>query len=232
MNAQLSKTNLSVSAYCPTCQAVTSFDPKFTTAPVPGVYPYQGQTYTRAVNIFGQCPRCSRGGLAVVLDTGNPPADAVLESFYPVSIDAAPLPSAVPSDIEKEFREAERCAAFGANRAASALFRSALEKTLKANGYTKTIDRSLVDLRKRIDAAAADGIITAARQKKAHDDIRSLANDVLHDDWREITDDEVADARHYTQRILEDFYDDRPTVETLLIQKKKLAAPQQPPTVP
>jgi len=117
MNAQLSKTNLSVSAYCPTCQAVTSFDPKFTAAPVPGVYPYKGQTYTRLVNIFGQCPRCSRGGLAVVLDTGNPPAGAVLESFYPVSIDAAPLPSAVPCDIEKEFREAERCAAFGANRA-------------------------------------------------------------------------------------------------------------------
>ena len=142
------------------------------------------------------------------------------------------MPKNVPLDIKKEFREAELCASSGANRAASALFRSVLEKTLKANGYTKSNDRSLVDLQKRIDAAANDGIITAARQKKAHDDIRSLGNDVLHDDWREVTDDEVEDAHHYTQRILEDFYDDRATVESLLRQAGKLQASAQSPTVP
>lgn len=111
------------------------------------------------------------------------------------------------------------------NRAASALFRSVLEKTLKANGYTKGTDPTLRDLQKRIDAAAADGVITQARQKKAHDDIRALGNDVLHDDWRTVQDDEVEDAHRYMQRILEDLYDDRPTVEAILIAKGRLPAP-------
>jgi hypothetical protein len=92
--------------------------------------------------------------------------------------------------------------AFKAKRAASALFRSVLEKTLKTNGYTKGNDTSLKDLQKRIDAAATDGVITDARRKKAHEDIRALGNDVLHDDWREVTDAEVEDAHRYTQRIL------------------------------
>jgi hypothetical protein len=35
--------------------------------------------------------------------------------------------------------------------------------------------------------------------------------------------DEVEDAHRYTQRILEDLYDDRPTVEAILVAKKRLA---------
>jgi hypothetical protein len=152
-----------------------------------------------------------------------------LESFFPLCSEEVPLPDAVPVEIQTEFREAERCASFGANRAASALFRSVLEKVLKANGYTRTNDPNLRDLQKRIDAAASDGVITAARQKKAHDDIRSLGNDVLHDDWRKVTDSEVEDAHRYTQRILEDLYDDRPTVEQLLTAKNRLPFPHSPP---
>lgn len=128
----------------------------------------------------------------------------------------------MPHDIEAEFREAEQCASLGLNRAASALFRSVLEKILKANRYTKSNDASLRDLQKRIDAAAEDGVITQARQRRAHDDIRSLGNDVLHDDWREVTNEEVENAHRYTQRILEDLYDDRRTVEAILIAKKRL----------
>jgi len=146
-------------------------------------------------------------------------------TFFPFSVDAAQLPKAVPLEIVKEFREAEQCASFGANRAASALFRSALEKTLKVNGYSKDKDSTLTDLKKRIDAAAGDGVITAARQQKAHDEVRTLGNDVLHDEWRAVTDDEVEDAHHYCQRILEDLYDDRPTVEKLLIAKGRLSSP-------
>ena len=101
-------------------------------------------------------------------------------------------------------------------------FRSALEKTLKINGYVKSNDPGLRDLQKRIDAAAADGVITQARQKRAHDDVRALGNDVLHDDWREVSPEEVAAAHHYTQRTIEDFYDDRATVEAVLIAKGKL----------
>ncbi len=93
-------------------------------------------------------------------------------------------------------------------------------------------------MQKRIDAAAADGVITAARQRKAHDDIRALGNDVLHDDWREVEADEVEDAHRYMQRILEDLYDDRATVEGILRAKGKLppaarpAAPAGPPAGP
>ena len=57
------------------------------------------------------------------------------------------------------------------------------------------------------------------------DDIRSLGNDVLHDDWREVVDDEVEDSHRYCQRILEDLYDDRPTVEAVLFAKGRLVPP-------
>ena len=139
-----------------------------------------------------------------------------------------PLPRAVPADIQAEFREAESCTAHKLNRAASALFRSVLEKTLKANGYTRANDPALRDLQKRIDAAAADGVITDARRRRAHDDIRALGNDMLHDDWREVLDEEVESAHQYTQRILEDLYDDRPTVEAILVAKSRLPAPPAP----
>ena len=54
--------------------------------------------------------------------------------------------------------------------------------------------------------------ITHARQTQAHEDIRALGDDVPHDDWRDVADDEVGDSHRYTQRILEDLYDDCATV--------------------
>jgi hypothetical protein len=216
----------SVSAYCPNCHAITSFDQKAAAIKEyvsVGKYRYKDKLYARVLFIFSQCARCGIGGLAKVPDDGSIHT-AVLEDFYPISVDAAPLPPAVPVEIQAEFREAERCVAFGANRAASALFRSVLEKALKANGYTRTNDPSLRDLQKRIDAAAADGVITDARRKRAHEDIRALGNDVLHDDWREVMDDEVETSHRYSQRILEDLYDDRTTVEAILIAKKRIPA--------
>jgi hypothetical protein len=183
-----------------------------------------GRTFQRWTYVLSQCAGCGLGGFAAVSDNGSG-LDTYLDDFYPFSIDSATLPPAVPADIQTEFREAEKCQGLGMNRAGSALFRSVLEKTLKANGYTKGNDPSLRDLQKRIDAAAADGVITQARQKKAHDDIRALGNDVLHDDWRVVTDAEVEDSHRYNQRILEDLYDDRPTVEAILISKGRLPAP-------
>jgi hypothetical protein len=209
-----------VSAFCPTCQVVTHFSQVHLTIDN-RPHPYDGRNYQRVFNVTLQCARCSRAALATIPDNGNP-ATAVLESFFPVSAEQATLPTGVPAEIQTEFREAESCAAHGANRAASALFRSVLEKTLKVNGYVKGNDPSLTDLQKRIDAAAADGVITDARRTRAHDEIRSLGNDVLHDDWREVRDDEVEDAHRYMQRILEDFYDDRVTVEKILKAKGKI----------
>jgi hypothetical protein len=99
------------------------------------------------------------------------------------------------------------------------MFRSVLEKTLIVNGYTRKSDG---DLYARIEAAAADGVITAARRERAHQEIRVLGNDILHDPWREVTEEEYKLARHYAQRILEDFYDHRGEVEKVLQAKKRL----------
>ena len=65
-------------------------------------------------------------------------------------------------------------------------------------------------------------MITETRKKRAHENIRVLGNDVLHDEWREVRQDEFEEAWKYSQRILEDFYDDRPTVEERLKGKGRI----------
>ena len=70
--------------------------------------------------------------------------------------------------------------------------------------------------------AGADGTITESRRIRAHDEIRVLGNDVLHDEWHPIEPDDVLAARHYSQRILEDFYDDRPSTLKLLRAKGRV----------
>jgi len=116
----------------------------------------------------------------------------------------------------QEFREAELCAAHEAWRASSAMLRSVLEKALKLNGYTTG------SLKDKIDSAATDGILTEARRKRANQEIRVLGNDILHDAWREVTQDEYELAHHYAQGIIEDFYDNRADVEIILKDKKRL----------
>jgi hypothetical protein len=93
------------------------------------------------------------------------------------------------------------------------MFRSVLDKTLRANGYK---EKKGTTLEQQIDAAAENGVITQARKRRAHDEIRVLGNDVLHDEWQLIPVEDVEAARHYAQRILEDFYDDRDSVLKLL----------------
>lgn len=226
MSPQLNLSTYSVSARCPTCHAITSFEQK-SFAHVEDYHSFNINRFSRTLYVFSQCAGCRRGGLATIHDNGSRES-AVLESFFPLTVDTLSLPNNVPPEICAEFREAELCAALGANRAASALFRSVLEKVLRANGYTTDRDPTLRDLQKRIDAAATDGIITDSRRRRAHEDVRSLGNDVLHDDWRQIIDEEVEASRRYTQRILEDFYDDRDTVKAILIDKQRItASPEQ-----
>jgi hypothetical protein len=100
------------------------------------------------------------------------------------------------------------------------LFRSVLDKTLRANGYKI---KNGTTLEQQIDMAADDGVITQARRQRAHDEIRVLGNDVLHDEWREIPLADVEAARHYAQRILEDFYDDRQSVLSQLRRAGRVA---------
>ncbi len=175
----------------------------------------------RKFYVLMRCGGCGRGGLATIYNPLGRQIDGMLIDFYPVAIDRATLPATVPPDLCGDFREAELSSSIGAWRGASALLRSVLEKTLIANGYTKGT------LAARINEAAADGVITSARQKRAHEDIRVLGNDVLHDEWREVTEDEYNAAHLYTQRILEDFYDLRSEVEQVLMKAGRLKKPAE-----
>lgn len=216
---QTDKGAYSASAFCTICKAVSSFDP-FGTAHVVG-RSLAIAGYQRSVFYPLKCARCGKGAMAHFADNGNAHA-AVLVEFSPRAIEYASFRFKLPPELESEFREAELCAGNGANRAAAALYRSTLEKVLKANGYRKEIDPKVSNLLKGIDAACGDNLISEARRKRAHEDVRILGNDVLHDDWREVTNDEIERAHRYTQRILEDFYDDRETVLKALKEKKRI----------
>ncbi len=221
----------SVLARCPDCDAVTSFDTlghskaSMGATIINGHHNYAGQTFSRILWQAFRCSVCSRGAIGKLHDTGNSQG-ALLESFIPVAVERTTIPANVPEDIKTEFREAEQDAAHGAYRSASAMLRSVLEKILTKNGYEE-VDvptpsggtRKSSRLIDRIDAAASDAVITEARQKRAHQNIRVLGNDVLHDEWREVKFEEYDDAHKYAQRVIEDFYDDRPTVEAQLKAK-------------
>ncbi|MEO8910114.1 MAG: DUF4145 domain-containing protein [Gemmatimonadaceae bacterium] len=203
----------SVKAHCPDCGAHSIFDYRqsdreFGYIMQDGRHRYEGIPFLRVHWRMLRCSNCGRAGLAKFHENNGPPV--IFESFHPRALEVARLPAGIPDGIEREYREAELCASVEAWRAASALLRSALEKTLKANSYTKGT------LQAKIDEAARDGVITGARKQKAHEDVRVLGNEVVHDDYREVTEEEVASALHYVQRVLEDLYDDRPTVEALL----------------
>jgi hypothetical protein len=179
---------------------------------------YRGKHYLNIVYKLLRCAGCGRAGMAEIHTEGSY-LQGTLERFFPRTIDKLVLPSGTPEGIGREFAEAELCASVEAWRAASAILRSTLEKTLKANGYSKG------NLATRIDEAAKDGVITAARSKRIHEDIRVLGNDILHEEWREVTEDEYDQAHRYTQRILEDLYDDRVSVVAILGDKGRLAPP-------
>jgi hypothetical protein len=202
--------NGNVSATCPICEAVTVFDHKsssgeYGTVLVDKPHSFKSTNFSRFVYVLMRCGGCGRGGLAQIHDNGSQ-VQGTLGEFFPVSIESATLPKTVPTGIVNEFREGELCAAHGAYRAASALMRSVLEKTLKDSGYTAG------QLYHKIEEAGKDGIITDSRRQRAQDEIKSLGNDILHDEWIEVTKEEYELSHHYAQRILEDLYDDRPRI--------------------
>ena len=218
-------------ARCPDCDAVTSFDQKghsnttLGTVIINGSHQFGAITYSRILWQFFRCNVCNRGAVAKLHDNGGS-GTVTLEDFIPRAIEKAPLPPSVPTDIVNEFREAENDASHGAYRSASAMLRSVLDKTLRKNGYDeveytddKGTKKKSSSLLHRIDAAADDGVITETRKKRAHENIRVLGNDILHDDWREVLQEEFDEAQKYAQRILEDLYDDRATVDARLTAK-------------
>lgn len=212
--------SFTVKANCPDCDGAVSIfnylkpnSGEFGTLIIGEVHQYGSTTYSRIVYKLLSCSGCSRGAIAKFHVNDQ---IKTLETFYPRALETASLPEGVPENILNEYREAELCSSFEAWRAASALIRSTLEKTLKENGYNSGT------LEKKIDDAADDGIITDARKRKAHSDIRVLGNEIVHDEWREVDESEVSTALRYASRILEDFYDDRESVLEILTKKKRL----------
>ena len=181
-----------------------------------GEHNFNGQKYNSIVYQLVQCAGCGRGGFCKVHI--NKSGQGIVEEFFPLTTEISKLPESTPPDIVAEFRESETCASISAWRASSAMLRSTLEKVLKKNGYDDG------GLERKINKAAEDGIITASRQKKAHEDIRVLGNDIMHDEWKNVTEEDYMSSHHYVQRIIEDFYDDRPSVEKILKDKKRLQA--------
>ena len=211
-----------VVANCPDCAAPTTFEARSVGGGSGGMFTirevghsFQGMRYRRILYHLFRCAVCGRGGLAVIHDNGHPDG-AVLECFLPSTPSVANMPVGTPEKIRLEFEEAQTCFAAGAYRAASAMYRSALEKTLQTNGYTSGT------LRDKIDLAAKDGVITEGRKRRAHDEVMVLGNDILHDEWRLVEPEEVQDAQHYTQRFIEDLYDERASVLQLLIEAGRL----------
>ncbi|MHA6896223.1 DUF4145 domain-containing protein [Ralstonia pseudosolanacearum] len=212
-----------VFANCPTCSgALTSFligDPQ-RGGPYGQIYRQIDANQTEIYRL-ARCTGCGAGALITLSTTNaNGGGQAELTDFYPEAEVRQVLPERVPEGIVKEFREGEECAESGCYRAAAALFRSVLDKTLRANGYKLKKGTSL---EQQIDLAAADGVITASRRKRAHDEIRTLGNYVLHEEWRQVTPPEVKVAKEYAAYLLHDFYDDRETVLALLREKNRIA---------
>jgi|SRR3990170_7295749 len=207
-----------ITADCPACGVPTSFEwrnpssnTEFGSVVVERTHKYNGRSFLRLIHKLYRCAVCARPGVGTFHFDNSFVKDGVLATFWPTTVVPTALPSDVPPGVVNEYREAELCMSVGAWRAAAALFRSAIEKVLKTNGY-----EAERDLFQRIEAAAKDGVITAARRQRAHDLVRTLGNDVLHDEWREVTQAEAEAAQHYVGRVIEDLYDDRATVEKTL----------------
>ena len=207
--------NGNITAQCPDCGSLSNFEHR-TNVHAESLNHVGTQAFSHVTYTLNQCTSCHRGGLGKIYTHGGEVRTGFLVEFFPFSVEKAIIPRSVPDTIVSEFREAERCVAFGALRAASAMFRSTLEKALKDSGYKTG------DLASKINTAAEDGVITENRAQRAHDEVRVLGNDVLHDEWRPVTPDEIELTHHYTQRILEDLYDDRTSVEMRLRTKGRL----------
>lgn len=229
--AQLNENSGSIVAYCPGCQGARSTFEWRSAEREFGELTHRIDDRTLLTYRLFRCAGCGRGGLGIVKywgrgDTRYPGRNNELVSFVPETKYRLPVPDTVPEGIRNEFREAEKCYSNGCLRAAAGLLRSVLDKTMRANGYNT---RQAANLYSQIEAAANEGVITQARKQRAHDEVRVLGNDVLHDDWVQIAEEDVEASRHYTQRILEDFYDDRDSVLMLLRAANRVPLEDQQP---
>ena len=225
-----------VLARCPRCQgAMTSFEWRGSSAGLGAVqistgsfHPfgsYYGPERTLQSRLY-RCPGCGLGAIGYLRFQGSsypPDGAAHLLHFFPDVRERLQIPEQVPPEVRNEFAEAEKCLEASCHRAAAALFRSVLEKAMRANGFNEG------RLIAKIDAAVKAGVLTPARGRRAHEEIRALGNDVLHSDWVALTAEDVEPAHHYSQRVLEDLYDDREQVVRQLVAAGRLKAEEGAP---
>src|SRR5713226_3522600 len=88
-----------VVAQCSNCGAPSAFamqhaGQEFGAVIADGHHVYNGRTFVRILYYLLRCSGCGQGGLEVIHDNGQV-ADGELETFYPASIEVAPLPNAV-----------------------------------------------------------------------------------------------------------------------------------------
>jgi hypothetical protein len=231
--------NGSATAQCPTCKGVTLFhnkdrshefgsvdraisDPEWLAAEEERsrIAP-KHQRRGREVSYLVRCAGCGRAGLAVVYGGASPTEDGELHDFWPRAYSQVVIPTDVPPDIRKEFREAELCASVKAYRGGAALLRSTLERALKGSGYAGVLDSM-------IEGAFNDGLISESRKEQAHHRLRVLRNDIVHDERVDVTPAEFEDARKYALWMLNDLYEDRTTVERQLKAKNRPYVPHTP----
>lgn len=207
-----------VRAWCDRCASVTTFEQGEGGSLFGAHGPLATEGGWRMYRLY-RCSGCRRGGVGELAGAHKAEAGLELVQFWPASFSRLSLPPRVPEGIRNEVGEAATCADAGAFRGGSALLRSALEKTLMANGY------KVGNLKARIDEAANDGIITSARRQRAHTNVRDLGNDVVHEEWRPVDAAEFESAYLYTTRLIEDFYEHREEVEAELTKVNRVFDP-------
>lgn len=193
----------SVIGMCHNCQDRTTFEFTYKGNPLNHTEVEIDNPFESAngLNIyqFCRCAVCGAGGLVIYQGrVGNP---YKLKEFYPMDYEAYHIPKETPQGINSEFREAEKCSGIGAYRAGAAMLRSVLEKTLKDHGYTSRY------LSENLKDAGKDKIITVPLTKRAEEVVKVLGDDVLHHEWREVTEEEFRSSHTYVQKILDAFYE-------------------------
>lgn len=181
------------------------------------------------VGQLARCANCHTPGFALIKKWkyGLERAPELID-YRPRIPDALPLPKDTPKPILAEFREAEVCGSYGAHRGGVALVRSTLEKLLIINGYTDEAlkaSQKPCNLFNRIELARNDGVLSAVHIDAAQNLVRTLGNDVLHEEWREVSNEEFLDVARYVQRIIEAFYDRRQIAEATLTLHERVFQP-------
>lgn len=223
-----------IQACCPECQGALSTFEWNSKDKIYGSVTLAAGADSTCYRLY-RCAGCGSGAMAVVRYAGKiwPGDSRQLVTFHSEASERLALPRDLPQSVVNEFREAEKCLDAGCLRAAMGLFRSVIVKVLRANGYA--IDRGL-PLAHQLDAAAEDGIITRARHRKAQ---RVLGHDIIDDEWHEPPRADLDALRRFTQRLLEDLYEDRAATVLLLRdagrlanEEKKMPVPVTPPPPP